>query len=144
MFLGVNGSWVIQHFIMMISLHLVILHNLLYHPNSHKHVLHSVSVSVKSIFDSYYLECVDVISWGVKHTDRHEMTQTVQTSCVVVVVVLLLAGLIEPLGRDMPEQECAGILLFYSVAPLGLSGSVWNWFKVRSHSGRSIGICDVI
>lgn len=31
-------------------------------------------------------------------------------------VVFLLAGLIEPLGPDMPEQECEQILLYYAAA----------------------------
>ncbi len=45
-------------------------------------------------------------------------------------VVFLLAGLIEPLGLDMPEQECERIILYY-VAALVLvaqasSGSVFK------------------
>lgn len=52
-------------------------------------------------------------------------------------VVFLLAGLIEPLGPDMPEQECEQIILYYVavlvVVAQAISGSVLKQMKGALH-----------
>lgn len=52
-------------------------------------------------------------------------------------VVFLLAGLIEPLGPDMPEQECERIILYYVAALVlvaqAISGSVFKPMKGALH-----------
>ncbi len=59
-------------------------------------------------------------------------------------VVFLLAGLIEPLGPDMPEQECERIILYYVAAlVLVAQASSGSAFKTDERFLALDSICEI-